>query len=846
MLKTHQHLSEFYAKKLLGVTALKTQFRDVIVEAARNFAAHVWGTSGLFAAVDLDITVADEFSCITAPDGVDNSGSLTSPPPADVTSITFENTNAVVYHAALARAVVKSGVETNPRTGAVHYQAEEEIVGVVGTPDLITADPGGTGGMMFVDSICEVGVSCSGRTVRVYLNAPLSAVEAVAFEDLVVAWDGGNNYINVAGNLGQNLGAFSEVVGDYTVALLGPMVKRNTDLSLDATVVYLGTVTGGGAGNPPSAKNTDGQRVFSAGGLAALAEVLEQDAHGFWKLRVKADASDLASDRQIAVENATGSEMFAVMEDGSVSLRNIVGADSPTLIFLNNWGAVKLNASGGILRIMDGSVRIDDVLNALNVLSFSDVNAAVAVPFSGAAPDNVIDALLPQNLLGGINRSADQERILDAAIGTELLSGFALSNGGGLSLDYATGVAVVNGKRVSIAGSSLALPDNKTSIIYLDATDGAIKSVALSSTPAAEDAILGQVETAGGAITLIQDGRIFLTTDHVIDEIGVGIGHQFTKLSAAVEALGVNALAGKSQKRVIRLFGDITEAPADLPISVPSNVVLDGQGNRVTWSGDVALFKLNGSDGATIKNFALEWSGNSAADGTQSRVAFLGATTPSDRVTIKGIVLTKTGTGFYHGLFKTGQVTDRLVIADCVAEECKDFGIKHTAGSPSAQVCVRDSYFIEGASVGGPDVATGGVEFANVGGIINNCGFRLFTGPGVNAIGVPTQLGIRNVRVDGSGQAGIVLSGNHTFVAGCRLQNCGGSMANSYAVSINGSRNFLVENNFDPAAVGVPKAVHTSAASRYNIVARNQFNGSGYLDDAPAGDNTFENNRNDA
>lgn len=233
------------------------------------------------------------------------------------TALQFQNTAAVEYDVALAYAEVPSGVQINPRSGQPEFIGYDETVGESGTPDLVT-DNGGT--ITFrVNTITESGVSNAGRKVRVWKNTPgpNATTAALAVEELTVSWTGSQNEITTAGMLGQD--TVSTTAADYTVVLMGPSIKRNTSLFDSDGYAFLGRVTGGGAGSPPSAYNTSDQDVVDMS-LSDLQDITSRNgATDRLKIDVKSYTGDVG-DPQIQVRNPAGTPVFTVDGDGNVTI----------------------------------------------------------------------------------------------------------------------------------------------------------------------------------------------------------------------------------------------------------------------------------------------------------------------------------------------------------------------------------------------------------------------------------------------------------------------------------------------------------------------------------------------
>lgn len=183
--------------------------------------------------------------------------------------IKFENAAAVPYHVGVRyNEVVWDEVDTNPKYGNAEYPSIMDSLGELGAPDSVANTPG-VKIALNINGLTESGVDHSGRTVKVWLTVPVSGVQAIAFFEGVSYYSAPNNFVDIPysganGPLGQDTGSNppSTTAGDYRCFIKGVTWRRNTDLSLDPTYAYLGTVTGGGAGNPPSSTDISAQTLL--------------------------------------------------------------------------------------------------------------------------------------------------------------------------------------------------------------------------------------------------------------------------------------------------------------------------------------------------------------------------------------------------------------------------------------------------------------------------------------------------------------------------------------------------------------------------------------------------------
>lgn len=183
-------------------------------------------------------------------------------------NIPFENSNGVQYQVAYKYAQVEDDVTLNPRPpGLPEYQTLLDTIGETGHPDVapapVVTGPGtGNNLRLYVDDLCEAGVTHAGRMARVWLSprptgslGPQSSDPAVAFLDLLVQYDGTNNYVDIPYSLanpplGQDVSANPPSTDrlDYYVLIKGPTVRRNTDLRIDNDYAFIGIIDGNDTG----------------------------------------------------------------------------------------------------------------------------------------------------------------------------------------------------------------------------------------------------------------------------------------------------------------------------------------------------------------------------------------------------------------------------------------------------------------------------------------------------------------------------------------------------------------------------------------------------------------------
>ena len=270
-----------YLKKFLPQQQITENFLDYLHTLILESFAQVWQAQGVFepdpvTTQILSSDTVDTFDVTTPLIGTDGpQGHILNLDSNEANNISFENENAVPYYVGLRFAEIPADTEVNVRTGEIKYTFFEERIGELGEPDVVV-DDGDETLTLTVDSIFEAGVSNAGRKVLVYLKNALSQVDT--FEEATVIWDGSNNKIETNSALGQTLGNISVDETDYQVFAIGPTVRRNTDLRLDGDILFLGIITGVGAGSSPTVFNQDDVRNLSFG-FAGLVDLFDVEHH---------------------------------------------------------------------------------------------------------------------------------------------------------------------------------------------------------------------------------------------------------------------------------------------------------------------------------------------------------------------------------------------------------------------------------------------------------------------------------------------------------------------------------------------------------------------------------------
>lgn len=253
------------SNRLVESVDLSDRFQTPLRANMDNIAEKVYPDPGVFGDTRLQLAALTDAFSIVGPgiEATDGDGKIIDLSQAtdDGSSVSFENTAATDYYVGLEYVERPIGIKINPKNGQPEYEQLLEDVGVKGDPDSVT--DGGAILEFNINSLLESGVDHSGRQVAVYRKVPAAGAttEAVAIEVLTVAYAAPNNTVTTTGLLGQSSPA-STTVTDYECVVLGPTVRRDTDLRDTDGVAFIGIVTGGGAGNPASAVDISDQNLI--------------------------------------------------------------------------------------------------------------------------------------------------------------------------------------------------------------------------------------------------------------------------------------------------------------------------------------------------------------------------------------------------------------------------------------------------------------------------------------------------------------------------------------------------------------------------------------------------------
>lgn len=234
-------------KKFMTTDDFGQNFLGFLEKLSKDVLKLIYPNEGFFTRGILSSSTADTISISTPMKATDGLGNILSLDPAEAT-VPFENRLGATYSIGLRYVALFVGTEVNVRTGQIEYKLIEDAIGEIAEPDVIIDQ--GTTLKVIVNSVTEAGVDNSGRVVRIFLKRATG--QADAFFDGVVQFDGANNFIQTTHLLGQTVGLVERGISKYRVFLIGPSIKKYTDLSRDPNVAFVGKVKGAGAGNIPT------------------------------------------------------------------------------------------------------------------------------------------------------------------------------------------------------------------------------------------------------------------------------------------------------------------------------------------------------------------------------------------------------------------------------------------------------------------------------------------------------------------------------------------------------------------------------------------------------------------
>ena len=398
----------------------------------------------------------------------------------------------------------------------------------------------------------------------------------------------------------------------------------------------------------------------------------------------------------------------------------MIGNDGVDTESLLEWRDLGDSKRAGIV-IVDGAI------------AFLDTNAGTPIPLS-EADATVITPALPQSVVGALNELATEEALLQMEVGAlqddladimanAVLEECAPTLAGVSTLSIGAGTLLVNGVRMAFAGQEVPAPLlNSNAFCYWSASEYALQPLApfvLDVQPPEDgDIPVAWVSCAGGEFTNLVDLRL---TPHGLDRrVDLTVGGPngaFPYLGAAVafvNAFASPGLTGQTNRSWRILVVGRCAAPEPNTIQfVAGDVVIEGLPGAaaVRWSGDKALFDLNGQSNLVFRDLTLTYDTTGAAElADLVRVAF-DDTSPAgpSHILLDNVRIQATTVNRLHGYVRAsgGGNWFRSRIVNCDWGDATEFGI----------YCKADGLEVTNSHIWGSNLAVGISQNTPTGGI---------------------------------------------------------------------------------------------------------------------------------
>ncbi len=246
--------------KLMSRANVQEQIFDYLDKGDRDRFRRVYSEDGFFdTSATIVMTAGNQFAIRGSDVGTDGDGRiidisdrsmgiLESPARDFFSGITYQNALGAQYDVALHAVSGPLFKDVNGRaavvastTGDAQYTAMREYVGEVATPSS-AIDVGSGRTRLNIDTATEPGVSNSGRHALVYLRVPQATAESDAIKLVETQWDGTNNFVTFDN---VHTGPLPTAVS-FQVLVLGPTVRRNTNLREAEGYLFIGNIAGSG------------------------------------------------------------------------------------------------------------------------------------------------------------------------------------------------------------------------------------------------------------------------------------------------------------------------------------------------------------------------------------------------------------------------------------------------------------------------------------------------------------------------------------------------------------------------------------------------------------------------
>lgn len=331
-MSTGDKKTSIYLKKFLPQQQMVDNFLEYLVKRDEENLKLQYPEQGYFFGNSMAGSGPDEITAATPSLATDGLGHLMKLDPSQA-SAKFENNLGDTYYVGMRYNVREKDTEVNVRTGQIEYTFLEDAIGEKGEPDVVI-DNGSTL-RLEVDGLFELGVSHAGRQAVVYLKRAVG--QADAFYTGLVTFVAGKNVIDTTHLIGQTAGLVSTDPSDYWVFIPG-LTIRKFDIRVDPNYVFLGTVTGVGAGNTPTLGDIDTSEanvLYDGGSFTTIVNTLRSFLVGGGSI-----AWDLANE-----ELTLGANLH--LKPASVPYNYQIDAGAFSPIADGDCGYIELDGIGG-------------------------------------------------------------------------------------------------------------------------------------------------------------------------------------------------------------------------------------------------------------------------------------------------------------------------------------------------------------------------------------------------------------------------------------------------------------------------------------------------------------------
>lgn len=331
-MSTGDKKSNIYLKKFLPQQQMTDNFLEYLAKRDEENLKLQYPEQGYFFGNSMAGSGPDQITAATPSLATDGLGHLLKLDPSEAVA-KFANALGIPYYVGMRYNVREVGTEVNVRTGQIEYTYLQDGIGEKGEPNAVI-DNGSTL-RLEVDGQFETGISHAGRQAVVYLKRAKG--QADAFYTGLVTFVSGKNVVDTTHLLGQTAGLVSTDPSDYWVFIPG-LTIRTTDIRSDINYVFLGIVTGGGAGTTPNAgqiDNTGAHVLYDGGSLTPIVNSLRSFLVGGGNIVWNLATEELTLGADIRFKPASVPFDYQIVAD------TFVIADG-------ECGYIELTATGGI------------------------------------------------------------------------------------------------------------------------------------------------------------------------------------------------------------------------------------------------------------------------------------------------------------------------------------------------------------------------------------------------------------------------------------------------------------------------------------------------------------------